>query len=87
MHIPEADSSPKDSKPQASVEVLPSVEHQDVEQCGGRQPVIAGMVTLTAVKPQGVGKRERDGAHSKLQASVGVLPSVEHQGAGQRSGH
>ena len=35
--------------------------------------MITGMVMLTAVKPQGVGKRASDGAHSKLQASVGVL--------------
>ena len=69
------------------MEVLPSVEHQDVGQCGGHQPVIVGMVTLTMVKPQGAGKRVRDSAHSKLQASVGVLPSVEHQGAGQCGGH
>ena len=44
------------------------------------------MVTLTVVKPQGAGKRERDGARSKPQASVGVLPSVEHQGAGVGDG-
>ena len=45
-----------------------------------------GTVTLTVVKPQGAGKRVRDSAHSKLQASVGVLPSVEHQGAGAGDG-
>ena len=37
---------------------------------------------LAVVKPQGVGKRERDSAHSKPQALVGVLPGVQHQGAG-----
>ena len=41
---------------------------------------------LAMVKPQGVGKRERDSAHSKPQALVGVLPSVEHQGAGVGDG-
>ena len=82
MHVPVADSSPEDSEPQALVEVLPGVEHQDVGQHGGRQPVIVGTVMLTAVKPQGAWKRERDGVCSKLQALVGVLPSVEHQGAG-----
>ena len=35
---------------------------------------------------QRVGKRERDGAHSKPQALVGVLPGVEHQGAGVGDG-
>ena len=74
------------SKLQALVGVLPSVEHQYIGRCGGCQPVIVGMVTLTMVKPQGAGKRVSDGAHSKLQASVGVLPSVEHQGAGQHGG-
>ena len=64
------------------MEVLPGVEHQDVGQCGGCQPVIVGMVTLAVVKPQGAGKRERDSAHSKPQVSVGVLPGVQHQGAG-----
>ena len=39
------------------------------------------------VKPQRAGKRERDGARSKLQASVGVLPGVQHQGAGRHGGH
>ena len=48
--------------------------------------MIAGTVTLATVKPQGAGKRERDGAHSKSQASVGVLPGVEHQGAGVGDG-
>ena len=76
------DSSPEDSEPQALVEVLPSVEHQDVGRCGGHQPVIVGMVTLAAVKPQRAGKRERDSAHSKPQALVEVLPSVEHQDVG-----
>ena len=80
MHIPVADSSPKDSEPQASVEVLPSVEHQDVGQHGGYQPVIVGMVMLAMVKPQGAGKRVSDSACSKLQVLVGVIPSVEHQG-------
>ena len=64
------------------MEVLPGVEHQDVGRHGGFQPVIVGMVMLTMVKPQGAGKRVGDGAHSKLQALVGVLPGVQHQGAG-----
>ena len=38
------------------------------------------------VSLQGAGKRERDGACSKLQALVEVLPSVEHQGAGAGDG-
>ena len=64
------------------MEVLPSVEHQDVGQHGGFQPVIAGMVMLAVVKPQGVGKIVSDSVHSKLQALVGMLPSVEHQDIG-----
>ena len=48
--------------------------------------MIAGTVMLTTVKPQGTGERERDGACSEPQASVGVLPSVEHQGAGVGDG-
>ena len=82
LYTPVADLSPKDGEPQALVEVLPSVEHQDVGQCGGCQSVIAGTVMLTMVKPQVAGKRVRDGACSKLQASVGMLPSVEYQEAG-----
>ena len=48
--------------------------------------MIAGTVTLAMVKPQGVGKRVSDSACSLLQALVGVLPGVQHQGEGAGDG-